>query len=205
MRAFVGDMARLLPSAAQLLPRCTSQRYHNRFLLSISSRSTFDVGTQAPQNSYTTLRRYPESVPCKAERFMCASHMRAMSAYHSPFSNGLRLNPGGVHRQKTVPRTRLNCMAGDPRAFSGGSGSFGGGMIQAVGNVAVFCASVYVGICALLYAFQRKLQYFPTTTPAPPADTLQTYLPGLEDFTTETEDGVRIQVRLLLCSVKNLS
>ena len=47
----------------------------------------------------------------------------------------------------------------------------------------------YIGVCALVYVFQRKLQYFPTTEHPPAPSTLPPAYGDIEEFTVRTEDG----------------
>jgi len=187
-------MARLCPLAGKVLHRGITPAYRNHLYTS----SHYTVATQAFKTLSSTFNPRPRSLlrsPKAGAETPCwyATSMRPPTMYRSPFSVGLRFGHNPIYIRLPRSHSNVNCVAGPLRAFSSGASNLGGGLVQAVGQVAVFCATLYVGLCALLYLFQRKLLYFPTTSPAPPADTLQTYLPELEDFTTLTEDGVRIQ------------
>jgi alpha-beta hydrolase superfamily lysophospholipase len=59
----------------------------------------------------------------------------------------------------------------------------------AVVRVAAVVAAVAVVILALVWAFQRRLVYFPATAPVPPAAAI---LPGAQDVVLETDDGLRL-------------
>jgi fermentation-respiration switch protein FrsA (DUF1100 family) len=51
----------------------------------------------------------------------------------------------------------------------------------------------YLGVCALLYVFQRKLQYFPTKEAPPEVSSLPAVCRNIEDFSVRTEDGETIR------------
>ncbi|HEY8371729.1 MAG TPA: alpha/beta fold hydrolase [Pseudonocardiaceae bacterium] len=63
------------------------------------------------------------------------------------------------------------------------------GSVVVVGRVALALPLVGVLGLALLWVFQRRLVYLPTTTPVPPADQV---LPGAREVTLHTADGLRL-------------
>ena len=72
-------------------------------------------------------------------------------------------------------------------------GRLGGLLMGLTSGVAKAAAIGYVGVCALAFAFQRKLQYFPTTEHPPAVATLPPAYGDIEEFTVRTEDGVTIR------------
>ena len=58
-----------------------------------------------------------------------------------------------------------------------------------VGIILLVVAAVLAASLGLLWLFQRRLLYFPTPGPVPPAAST---LPGAEDVTFETADGLRL-------------
>jgi fermentation-respiration switch protein FrsA (DUF1100 family) len=58
-----------------------------------------------------------------------------------------------------------------------------------VGITLLVVVAVLAAALGLLWLFQRRLLYFPTPGPVPPADSV---LPGAEDVTFETPDGLRL-------------
>ncbi|HJW63322.1 MAG TPA: alpha/beta hydrolase, partial [Actinomycetes bacterium] len=58
-----------------------------------------------------------------------------------------------------------------------------------VGITLLVVVAVLAAPLALLWLFQRRLLYFPTPGPAPPAASV---LPGAEDVTFDTPDGLRL-------------
>ena len=74
----------------------------------------------------------------------------------------------------------------DPFTLAGRIGGLALGAGKSLGAV-VGCG--YLGVCALLYVFQRKLQYFPTKDPPPAVSSLPEVCRGIEEFTVRTEDG----------------
>ena len=51
----------------------------------------------------------------------------------------------------------------------------------------------YLGICAMAYLFQRRLQYFPTKQRPPPVRKLPPVCKDIEEFSVRAEDGVLLQ------------
>ena len=72
-------------------------------------------------------------------------------------------------------------------------GRLGGVLMGFTTGVAKAAAIGYVGICAVVFVFQRKLQYFPTTEHPPAPSTLPPAYGDIEEFTVRTEDGVTIR------------
>ena len=72
-------------------------------------------------------------------------------------------------------------------------GRLGGVLMGLTTGVAKAAAIGYVGICAVVFVFQRKLQYFPTTEHPPAPSTLPPAYGDIEEFTVRTEDGVTIR------------
>jgi fermentation-respiration switch protein FrsA (DUF1100 family) len=58
-----------------------------------------------------------------------------------------------------------------------------------VGITLLVVVAVLAALLGLLWLFQRRLLYFPTQGPVPPAASV---LPGAEDVTFETSDGLRL-------------
>ena len=58
-----------------------------------------------------------------------------------------------------------------------------------VGSILLVVAAVLAASLGLLWLFQRRLLYFPTPGPVPPAASV---LPGAEDVTFETADGLQL-------------
>jgi uncharacterized protein len=58
------------------------------------------------------------------------------------------------------------------------------------GTILLVAAAVLAASLGLLWAFQRRLIYLPSPGPVPPAASV---LPGSEDVTFETADGLRLQ------------
>ena len=58
------------------------------------------------------------------------------------------------------------------------------------GTILLVVAAVLAAFLGLLWAFQRRLIYLPSPGPVPPAATV---LPGAEDVSFETADGLRLQ------------
>lgn len=69
------------------------------------------------------------------------------------------------------------------------AGRLGGLALSAGKTLGCVFGCGYIGVCALLYVFQRKLQYFPTKDPPPSVSSLPAVCRDIEEFTVRTEDG----------------
>jgi len=75
-------------------------------------------------------------------------------------------------------------------APAGLASAVGGFALSASLTLAKVAGAGYVGVCALMYVFQRKLQYFPTReSPPHPSVTYGAKCAEVEDFTVLTSDG----------------
>ena len=73
------------------------------------------------------------------------------------------------------------------------AGRLGGLALGAGKTLGAVVGAGYIGVCALVYVFQRKLQYFPTKDAPPAVSSLPAVCRGIEDFSVRTEDGETIR------------
>jgi pimeloyl-ACP methyl ester carboxylesterase len=73
------------------------------------------------------------------------------------------------------------------------AGRLGGLALGAGKTLGAVVGAGYIGVCALVYVFQRKLQYFPTKEAPPAVSSLPAVCRGIEDFSVRTEDGETIR------------
>ena len=77
--------------------------------------------------------------------------------------------------------------AEDVNASTTLAGRLGGLALGAGKTLGAVVGAGYIGVCALVYVFQRKLQYFPTKDAPPAVSSLPAVCRGIEDFSVRTE------------------